>query len=83
MSISVVIPAYLEAENLIRILPKLNGVLNSIGTVYEILVIDTMKPMDSTKEICAVNHVKYIARKGGDMYGPCGPVLMRQMGTIL
>lgn len=69
MTISVVLPAYLEAENLKNILPKLNEVLNKMKTEYEILVVDTMEPMDHTQEICEKNQAVYISREGGNLYG--------------
>lgn len=66
-TISVVLPAYLEAENLKNILPVIHSVLKNIS--HEILVIDTMKPMDNTEEICLQNNAKYVSRTGGNFYG--------------
>ena len=67
MTISVVLPAYQEAENLKNILPNLHKVLASVD--HEILVIDTMEPMDNTREICLANDVRYVPRTGGNFYG--------------
>lgn len=50
--ISVILPAYQEAENLKTILPKLKTVLEKAGTEFEILVVDTIKPTDNSKKIC-------------------------------
>jgi dolichol-phosphate mannosyltransferase len=69
MSISVVIPAYQEAENLADLLPRLNDVLVQIKRPYEILVIDTMSSMDNTEEICQKNKCVYINRENGNGYG--------------
>lgn len=67
--ISVVLPAYKEADNLMQLLPKIKEVLSQNGIEYEILVIDTQEPMDDTKKVCRENSVKYIPRKNGNMYG--------------
>ncbi|MDR2410630.1 MAG: glycosyltransferase [Bacteroidales bacterium] len=69
MSISVVIPAYKEAENLEELLPKLNAVLLQIKQPYEILVIDTMSRKDNTEEICQKNKCAYVNRENGNGYG--------------
>lgn len=69
MDISIVLPAYQEAENLKSILPRLRKVLEKKDLQYEILVIDTMTPMDDSKKICEENNVCYIPRKNGNLYG--------------
>ncbi len=65
--ISVIIPAYQEAENLKIILPKLQNILNSIA--HEVLVIDTLETMDNTDSICSDNECMYIHRENGNFYG--------------
>lgn len=67
MSISVVMPAYLEAENLKNILPNINKALEDIE--HEILVVDTMEPMDNTEKICKENNAIYTPREVGNFYG--------------
>ncbi|MBE5883515.1 MAG: glycosyltransferase [Lachnospiraceae bacterium] len=69
MIISVVLPAYQEADNLRKILPAISSVLHSIGKESEILVVDTIEPMDETKEVCEENNAMYINRQGGNLYG--------------
>ncbi|MDR0822286.1 MAG: glycosyltransferase [Endomicrobium sp.] len=72
MSISIVIPAYLESENLKLLLPRLQTTLKALNTPFEILVIAPMTEMDDTKSICAKferGGVKYIAREGGNNFG--------------
>ena len=71
MKISVMLPAYQEAENLKNILPVLKDVLCRTFSEgeYEILVVDTMQPMDDTEEVCRENGVRHIRRRGGDRYG--------------
>lgn len=67
--ISVVIPAYKEAENLRNILPRLNTVLSKIPGDHEVLVVDTIERTDDTKEVCETNNVTHLIRKGGNQYG--------------
>lgn len=67
MMISIVLPAYLEAENLKNILPDIHKVLSEIE--HEILVVDTMEPMDNTEEVCKINNAIYTPRNGGNFYG--------------
>ena len=67
--ISIILPAYQEAENLKNILPKLHESLKQLGVPYEILIIDTMQPMDDTREICYNNNASYFPREGGNLYG--------------
>jgi dolichol-phosphate mannosyltransferase len=67
VSISIVLPAYLEAANLRNILPEIHSTLYNIS--HEILVVDTMQPMDNTEEVCLQHNAKYIPRTGGNYYG--------------
>lgn len=69
MEISVILPAYKEAENLKMLLPKMKEQLNCLGVEYEILAIDTIKAMDDTKEVCDKEKIRYINREGGNNYG--------------
>jgi dolichol-phosphate mannosyltransferase len=69
VSISIVIPAYQEAENLKELIPRLNAALLKTRQHYEILVIDTMSGMDNTAEICEKNKCAYVNRKNGNDYG--------------
>lgn len=67
--LSILIPSYREAENLRVILPRINKVVDGLGVAFEVLVIDTMEPMDDTKEVCRINNTRYINRRGGNRYG--------------
>lgn len=67
--ISVIMPAYQEAENLVKILPELKSSLEAMELEYEIIVVDTVQAMDQTKDICIENEVYYTNRKGGNLYG--------------
>lgn len=69
LDLSIVIPAYLEEENLKVILPELKTTLNSLNLAYEVLVVDTIEPLDNAKAACLENEVRYINREGGNFYG--------------
>lgn len=69
IELSLVIPSYLEEENLRLLIPRLQNVLNLLNIQYEILIIDTMLPMDNTKTVCAENGAIYINREKGNSYG--------------
>ena len=67
MELSVVLPAYKEAENLVNILPKLQKELSIIE--HEIVVVDTIEPTDNSERVCFENNVRYIRRENGNNYG--------------
>lgn len=67
--VSIVMPAYQEARNLEAILPRLREVLRPLNLRYEILVIDTMTPMDDTARVCNSLGACCIPRRGGNNYG--------------
>lgn len=70
MKLSIILPSYAEAENLEKIIPKIKSIVATIITKdYEILVIDTMRPVDNTPDICQSTGAKYIPRRGGNNYG--------------
>lgn len=52
MELSVVIPAWNEADNLAKLLPQLHSVLRRLGSDYEIIVVDNHSA-DNTAEICS------------------------------
>lgn len=67
--LSILIPAYLEEENLRILLPRLKKVVDDMAIKYEIIVIDTIAPMDNTQLSCQEHEVKYINRENGNKYG--------------
>jgi dolichol-phosphate mannosyltransferase len=70
MLLSIIIPSYLEGDNLKEVLPQLIEAVQSFAEPFEILVIDTENPMDHTPEVCAdLKPVRYINRRGGNTYG--------------
>lgn len=66
---SIILPAYLEEENLRFLLPRLKSTMNSYGCTYEILVVDTSKKLDMTEEACAAVGVRYVNRTPTDSFG--------------
>ncbi len=69
IEVSIVLPAYEEAENLKLLLPQLRAVLGSLSPAFEIVVVDTEQPRDATPEVCRENGVRYLPRAGGSFYG--------------
>ena len=69
IALSVVLPAYEEAQNLDILLPALHRVLEDLVETYEIVVVDTQTPRDESPTICARHGVRYVPRTGGAFYG--------------
>lgn len=71
LDLSVVIPAYLEEENLRVLLPRLVSVLRAAQPAYEVLVVDAQEALDNTAAVCrGVGHgVIHCVREGGNRYG--------------
>lgn len=67
--LSVVMPAYREADSLRLLLPRLTSALNALSADYEIIVADSMEPLDETAEVCAAAGVVHLPRTGGNTYG--------------
>lgn len=69
MELSVVIPAYMEEDNLRLLLPRLNKVLRDTGLTHEILIVDTSVAMDDTEGACREAGAVHVRRAGGDTFG--------------
>ena len=67
--LTVVLPSYLEEENLRLLLPRIKEHCQHLTPSFEILVVDTMTPMDGTEEVCKEIGVNYLNREGGNTYG--------------
>lgn len=67
--LSIVLPAYEEAANLAVLLPKLHTVAQTLASSHEIVVVDTESPRDATPQICQQHNARYVARRGGNLYG--------------
>lgn len=69
VELSIVIPAYMEEENLRLLLPRLRKTVETVVDSFEILIVDTLQPRDSTREVCDESGVIYRNRKGSDSFG--------------
>jgi dolichol-phosphate mannosyltransferase len=67
--LSIIMPAYKEAEALGKLLPFLKSQVAELTDTYEILVIDTQEPLDETAGICRKNGVRHVHRRYGNLYG--------------
>lgn len=67
--LTVVLPSYLEEENLRLLLPRIKEHCQHLTPNFEVLVVDTMTPMDGTSEVCREVGVTYLNRQGGNTYG--------------
>jgi dolichol-phosphate mannosyltransferase len=67
--LTIMLPAYAEAESLQELLPEIKKVVRELGLVAQILVVDTEKPLDNTPDVCQKNQVTYIPRRNGNRYG--------------
>jgi dolichol-phosphate mannosyltransferase len=62
-------PSYKEADNLLMLLPQLKNSLSEMGITYEIIVVDTVIPMDSTQSLCELMSVTYLPRLPDNSFG--------------
>lgn len=67
--ITVILPAYEEADNLTILLPKIQQALHKASLEYCIIVVDTMESTDNTPTICKEYGACYVNRLGGNNYG--------------
>ncbi len=68
-SLSIILAAYGEAENLKALLPEINSISRSLSPKCEIIVVDTQFPTDNTEEICRKNSTRYLNRLNSNDYG--------------
>jgi dolichol-phosphate mannosyltransferase len=67
--LSIILPAYNEEENLRLLIPRIRHFCEELSHSFEILVVDTVTPMDGTAELCAEQNIRYLNRTGGNLYG--------------
>jgi len=69
--LSIILPAYLEEENLNLLLPRINSAAHDLcsSNNYEILIIDTVLPMDGTQVIAKQYNTIYLNRTPSNSYG--------------
>ncbi len=63
------LPAYEEAANLEHLLPRLHTVARGLTPNYELVIIDTQTPLDSSPEVCRAYNATYVPRRDGNLYG--------------
>lgn len=66
--LSVVLPAYREEENLRLLLPRLHEAARGLGVPFEVLVVDTVAPLDATPAVCEREGVHYLGRGPTNAY---------------
>ena len=66
--LSVVLPAYREADSLRILLPRLVPLVNAGVSRSEIIVSDPMEPLDNTEAVCAQNDVSISAVPGEQLW---------------
>ncbi len=69
VELSILLPSYLEAHNLKELLPELVKTASSITPAYEIIVIDSVEPLDDTRKVCESFNVTCIPRSPNNTYG--------------
>ena len=69
IELTVMIPAYREADSLRELLPKIMAAASALTPNFEILIVDTQERMDDTEEVCAAVGARHIHRRGGNQYG--------------
>lgn len=67
--LTVMIPAYREADSLRDLLPKIMAAAGALTPNYEVLIVDTQERMDDTEEVCAAAGARHLPRSGGNQYG--------------
>ena len=65
--LSIVLPAYNEANNLKELLPEIFSNLSNIN--FEVIVVDTIEDLDNTQEICDESGALYVKRKLSNSFG--------------
>lgn len=63
MSIGVVLLSYKEEENLKFLIPDIKEEMRKVDEDYQIYVIDSMTPLENTKQLCEKHGVIYINQK--------------------
>lgn len=66
--LSVVLPAFREEENLRLLLPRIHAAVRSLPIAAEVLVVDTVAPLDATPEVCAREGIRYLNRGPTNAY---------------
>jgi dolichol-phosphate mannosyltransferase len=68
-TLTVLLPAYREADSLRHLLPALKAQVDALTASYEILVVDARRSVDDTEEVCRKWGVRHVFRRDGNSYG--------------
>lgn len=69
LELSIVLPAYKEADALRSLLPVLKTAAANLTASHEIVVVDAREPVDDTPAVCRTHQVRHLHRRHGDLYG--------------
>ena len=69
VDLTIAIPSYREGDNLLHLLPEIKAAASALTPRFEVLILDTVPPLDDTPAICERNQVTYVSRVGGNQYG--------------
>ena len=69
VELTVLLPAYREADSLRQLLPLLKAQVMKLTSSYEILVVDAQTRIDDTEEVCGEFGVHHVFRREGNSYG--------------
>lgn len=75
---SVVLPSYLEEENLRLLLPRIRVAFEALPATTEVIVVDTVVPMDATGSVCLDNDAQYVNRHPANSFGDAVRTGIRQ-----
>jgi dolichol-phosphate mannosyltransferase len=67
--LTITLPAFREAESLRQLLPRIRAAAGRLTGDHEIVVVDALRPLDDTREVCADCGVRHVFRTGGDSFG--------------
>ncbi|MGE5735742.1 MAG: glycosyltransferase [Acidobacteriota bacterium] len=66
---SIVLPSYREEENLRLLLPRIQAAIKDADGSNEIVIVDTVAPLDKTELICSQSGVRYVRRGPTNSFG--------------
>ncbi len=69
LDLTIMIPAYLEAESLRLLIPRIHAAAAALTPSYEILVVDAQQSLDDTQAVCEAAGARHLFRRNGDGYG--------------
>jgi dolichol-phosphate mannosyltransferase len=67
-TLSIVMPAYREEENLRLLLPRVRAAAERLPVPVEVLVVDTVERLDATAAVCEREGVRYLSRGPRNVY---------------